>query len=147
MSIATNIADAVTAELNAAQAGAFSIPFVAARRVHPEFDLPALKNLTVSVVPKSIQIVTQTRSMCYRDVAVDVALQQKLESPKVFDERVSTLGTLVDEITDYLRQRTLSTATYAVWVSISNDPVYAPEHLAENHVFTSVLTVMYRMMS
>lgn len=147
MSYATAIADAVKTEINAAPAGTFSAAFTAVRKVHPEYDLAELKNLTVTVVPKSVQIVTQTRAMCYRDIAIDIGIQQKLENPSAFDERVDALGTVVDEIADYMRQRTLSTATYAVWVSITNDPVYAPEHLAEQHLFTSVLTLTYRMMT
>ena len=147
MSIATNRADAVKAELNAAPAGTFSIPFVATRRVFPEFDLSELKNLNVTVVPKSVEIATQTRSMCYRDVTVDIGIQKKLDKSPGLDEDVSVLGVVVDEITDYLRQRTLSEAPYAVWVNVKNDPVYSLEHLSENRVFTSVLTVMYRMMT
>lgn len=147
MSIATDIADAVAAELNAAPAGTFSLAFTAVRRVFPEFELNELKNLTVSVVPKSVVVATQTRAMCYKDVSVDIGIQKKLDKSPGLDEDVSALGIVVDEITDYLRQRTLTSATYAVWVNIINEPIYSVEHLAENRVFTSVLTVMYRMMS
>ena len=60
------------------------------------------------------------------------------------DSDVETLGTLVDQIAEYLRQRPLSQAPYAGWVSTGNEPVYSPEHLLEQRVFTSVLTVTYR---
>ncbi len=39
---------------------------------------------------------------------------------------------------------TLAATPHAVWVRTRNDPVYAPEHLAEQRAFTSVLTVTYR---
>ena len=46
----------------------------------------------------------------------------------------------------YLCPRPLPGAPFAVWVSITNEPVYAPEHLVEQRVFTSVLTLTYRAM-
>ena len=62
MSIATDIADAVAAELNVAPAGAFSEAFEAHRRVLPEFELEHLAALKVTVVPKRIEITGCTRS-------------------------------------------------------------------------------------
>jgi len=52
---------------------------------------------------------------------------------------------LMDQIAAYLRRRPLAGVPGATWVRTLNDPVYAPEHLAQQRVFTSVLTVMYRM--
>jgi len=144
MSFATDIADAVAAELNAAPSGTFSETFSAQRRVLPEFDLEDLAELKVSVVPKSVEITGSTRAASQYEVAVDVGVQKKLG--KDLDAEVAALGTLVDEMADYLRRRTLQQAPFAVWVGITNEPVYVPEHLAERRVFTSVLTVTYRAM-
>jgi len=52
---------------------------------------------------------------------------------------------LVEQIADYLRRRPLGSIP-AAWVRTANDPIYAAEHLAEDRVFTSVLTVTYRVM-
>ena len=142
MSLATDIADAVAAELNAAEAGTFSIDFTSERRVLPEFDLAELADLKVCIVPKAVTITGSTRAACQYEITVDIGIQKKLG--KDLDSDVATLGTLVDEIADYLRRRALTQAPYAAWVSITNEPVYAPEHLAEQRVFTSVLTVTYR---
>ena len=71
-------------------------------------------------------------------------MQKKLG--KDLDADVATLSTLVDEIADYLRKRQLTAAAYAVWIQTVNEPVYAPEHLASQRVFTSVLTLTYRAM-
>lgn len=144
MSLATDIADAVVAELSAAPDGTFSETFSAVRRVLPEFDLEDLAELKVSVVPKSVEITGSTRAASQYEIAVDVGVQKKLG--KDLDAEVTALGTLVDEMADYLRQRTLEQAPFAVWVGIRNEPVYVPEHLAERRVFTSVLTVTYRAM-
>jgi len=144
MSLVTDIADAVVTELGVAPPGTFSETFTAERCVLPEFDLEDLGELKVTVVPKSVEITSSTRAASQYEIAVDVGVQKKLG--KDLDAEVAALGTLVDEIADYLCRRTLSAASFAAWVGITNEPVYAPEHLAEQRVFTSVLTVTYRAM-
>jgi len=142
MSLATDIADAVAAELNAADPSTFSQDLTAERKVLPSFDLPDLAELKVCVVPKAVTITGATRAACQYEIAVDIGIQKKLG--RDLDTEVASLGTLADEIADYLRRRPLAAAPYAAWASIANEPVYAPEHLAEQRVFTSVLTVTYR---
>ncbi|NLE59420.1 MAG: hypothetical protein GX616_13745 [Planctomycetes bacterium] len=71
-------------------------------------------------------------------------MQKKLG--KDLDGEVAALSTLMDQIADFLRRRPLAAAPFAAWISIANEPVYAAEHLAEQRVFTSVLTVTYRAM-
>ncbi|NLX60076.1 MAG: hypothetical protein GXY74_13440 [Phycisphaerae bacterium] len=144
MSLVINIADAVTAELNVAPAGTFDPAITAVRRVLPEFELADLAELKVSVVPKSVMITGSTRGVSQYEISVDIGVQRKLG--KDLDSEVVVLGTLMDQIADYLRRRQLSAAPYAAWIGIAHEPVYAPEHLAEQRVFTSVLTVTYRAM-
>jgi hypothetical protein len=144
MALVIDIADAVTAELNAAPAGTFDPAITAVRRVLPEFDLADLAGLKVSVVPKALEITGSTRSTSQYEIAVDIGVQKKLG--KDLDAEVAALGTLMDQIADYLRRRPLTAAPFAAWVRTQNDPVYAPEHLAAQRVFTSVLTVTYRAM-
>lgn len=143
MSMATDIADAVTTEINAS--GLLPPSVTAKRMVLPEFELADLAEMKVAVVPKSVLITGSTRAASQYEIAIDIGIQQKLApGNKDLDTEVATLGTLVDQIADHLRKRALGGAPYATWVSINNEPVYAPEHLAEQRVFTSVLTVMYR---
>lgn len=145
MSLVIDLADAVTGELNAAPAGTFEPAFTAQRRVLPVFDLADLAELKVTVVPKGVQITGSTRAASQYDIVVDIGVQRKLApGDQDHDTEVATLGTLVDAIADYLRQRPLAAAPFATWLSIANEPVYAPEHLLEQRVFTSVLTVTYR---
>ena len=144
MSIVIDIADAVAAEINA---GGVLPGVTAQRRVLPVFELEHLAELKVTVVPKGVQITGSTRSASQYDISVDIGVQRKLPPAPGntdLDAEVAALGSLVDEIADYLRQRPLSQFPGAAWVSIANEPVYAPEHLLEQRVFTSVLTVTYR---
>lgn len=144
MSLVIDIADAVVAELNAAPPDTFSQAFTAVRMVLPEFDLEDLAELKVTVVPKAVEITGATRSGSQYEIAVDVGIQKKLGQD--LDTEVAALATLVEEISDYLCRRQLSQTPWAAWSAIRNEPVYAPEHLAAERVFTSVLTVSYRAM-
>jgi len=140
MKLALDIADAIVTEL---VAHAFSEPLVVARRVLPEFELAALKALTVTVVPKSVQIANITRQSSSFGVAVDIGIQQKIG--KDTDAEVSRLSGIVTEVVSFLNRRKLANFPAAVFVSIANEPVYAPEHLSEKRLFTSILTVHYKV--
>jgi hypothetical protein len=144
MALTLNIADAVTAELNAAPAGTFDPAFTAERRVLPELELAELAELKVTVVPKAVEISGSTRGASQFDCQVDIGVQKKLG--KDLDTEVAALCGLVDEIAAFLRKRPLAAVPGAAWVRTQNEPVYAPEHLARKRVFTSVLTLTYRTM-
>lgn len=145
MALIIDIADAVASELNAAPAGTFDPAFTAVRRVLPEFELAELAELTVSVVPKAAEVSGATRITSQFDTVIDIGVQQKLG--KDLDAEVAALCSLVEAIAAYLRRRPLTDAPHALWVRTLNDPVYAPEHLAGERTFTSVLTVTYRSMA
>ena len=144
MKLTIDIADAVAAELNAAELGTFSEEFTAQRRVLPKFELTDLKDLKVSVVPKGIEIEGATRSAQRCDISVDIGIQQKVG--KDVDAEVERLCELVEQIAGYLAGRGLSAAGMSgvAFLSIANEPIYSTEHLADDLVFTSVLTVTYR---
>jgi hypothetical protein len=144
MALVINIADAVTTELNTAPAGTFDQSFTATRHVLPEFELSELIGLKVTVVPKGVDISGSTRSVCQYDVQIDIGVQKKLG--KDLDTEVATMCGLVDEIASFLKKRPLAAALNVAWVRTENNPVYAPEHLAGQRVFTSVLTLTYRSM-
>ena len=146
MSLAIDIADAVAAAINVAPAGTFSEEVAAVRKILPTAKLETLTELTVTVVPKSMEITGATRAGSQYDIAVDIGIQKKLSGAEDIDPEVAILASLVDEIADYLRQQPLASAPHAQWVATMNEPIYAPEHLAELRVFTSVLTLTYRAM-
>ena len=141
MALAMDIADAVVAEL---ASGSFSQAIAPQRMVLPEFDLASLADLRVTVVPKAVEITGSTRSVSQYDVQIDIGVQKKLG--KSVDADVPALCELVDEIAAFLKRRSLAAAPYAAWVRSANEPIYAADHLAEQRVFTSVLTVTYRAM-
>ena len=140
MKLAIDVADAIVTELNS---GSFSEPLTVSRRVLPEFELAELKALTMTVVPKSVGINNITRDSSSFGVAVDIGIQQKIG--KDTDAEVTRLSGIVSEIVTFLNRRKLTGFPAAVFVSIANEPVYAPEHLSEKRLFTSIVTVIYKL--
>jgi hypothetical protein len=133
------IADAVTAELNG---HSFSQPFNAHRLYLPIFDLQAMSELKVTVVPKSISSSSLDRSRDNFDYQIDIAIQKKTPNEIAV---IDSLMLLVEEIGDHFRSSPLSSFPGARCTSVENTPVYAPDHLQELRQFTSVLTLTFRL--
>lgn len=138
MSVAVDIADAVTASLNAA---AFSQPLTAERIFQPTYDLTDLSSMKVSVVPKAVTFAAASRDGQYVDVAVDVGIQRRVAD----DAEMEAVIDLADEIIDHLMMRRLADYPDAAWLLIEHDPVAVPDHLEQHRVLTSIVTVTYRV--
>lgn len=141
MAVVTDIADAVAAELNS---GAFSQPFEAKREYLPRFELPDMKTLQVTVVPKGMIVTPGTRSRNQHDVEIDVAVQKKLAAED--SAQIDGLMDLVDEIANQFRLKRIDGFPLAIWVKTEHDPLYAQEHMDQLGQFTSVLTLTFRLM-
>lgn len=140
MAVITDIAEAVVNELNAAT---FSRTFTAERNHLPLYDLKDLKTLRVTVVPSATAIETKARKTAQHDVAIDIAVQQKL--PATDNTEIDPLMALVEEIADHFRFKRLASPE-SVWIKTENEPVYAQEHLDRYRVFTSLLTLTFRIL-
>ena len=140
MAVITDIAEAVVAELNAAS---FSQSFTAARAYSPEFELPDMETLRVTVVPTGITTQPGSRSHRQHDYTVDVAVQKKLQSAD--NDEIDALMTLAEEVGDHFRFQRLPSFPNEMWLKTENDPVYASEHIRELRQFTSILTVTFRV--
>jgi len=141
MSTIASIADAVAAHINA---GTFSQPITAERMYQLAFTLEDLKDLRVSVVPRTTAISAASRDSSIFECVVDVGVQQKLPSENEQAE-IDALLDLVEEIADHLRLKRLPDAPEAAWAGITHEPVVSSESLEQHRVFTSVLSVMYRV--
>lgn len=143
MAVIIDIADAVTAELNAHAAELIDGGFNAVRHYRPVHDLREMNVLRVTVVPRGVSITPIMRGKNQHDVQIDVAVQKKVDDANnaVMDELMG----LVERIGDVFRQRGF-TSPPAVWVSTENKPIYSMEHLDQLRQFTSVLTLTYRVM-
>lgn len=142
MPVLAEIAQTVANELNTQP---FSQAFTACRYYRPQFSLEELAALRVSVVPRSLTLAPATRAKSTWEVAVDIAIQRRLLDPGNIIE-IDTLVSLVEEVIAFLDGRRLAAYPQAAFVGIENDPAYAVEHIDELSVFTSVVTVRYRVM-
>ena len=140
MAVITALADAVMSELNAAT---FSQAVNAERHYLPQFDLPEMKTLHVTVVPKGVALGTSDRSRGQGDYSIDVAVQKRFTSDA--NTELDPLTTLVEEIADHFRSRRLAGYPSAAWLKTDLAVLYAPEHMAGLRQFTSVLTITYRV--
>jgi hypothetical protein len=134
------VADAVVARLND---GAFTGEFTAARAYQPALELADLKTLHVTVVPKALTLAVASRAEGYFECAVDIAVQKKLSTANAAE--LDGLMDVVARIIDHLRGQRLAALPSAVWLSLANEPVFAPEHLEQWRQFTSLITVTYRV--
>lgn len=138
MALLIDIADAVAAELNNAE---LSQEFTAEVNLKPEFELKDLKELKVTVVPKSLKFSGATRQELAKEVQIDIGVQKKTADP----EQLATLLQLVEEIAGVFDRKRLTQYPKAVCVGIENEPVYDPEHLRQLRQFTSVVTLKFRV--
>lgn len=132
-----NLADAMVAELNG---NTFSLPFTAERGYLPEFDLPDMDTLRVTVVPKEDEGRIDTRSLSKHDYSVDIGIQKK---PTTIDAtELDPLMFLVQEIADFfLFGKQPGGATL---IASNVRILYMQEHLHKLRQFTSVLTLTFR---
>ena len=103
LSMVVQIADAVTAALNAA---ALSQPITAARYYLPEFDLKEMKDLHVSVVPAELDEEIADRGRDRAEYKIHVAVQKRVgkQNPSGLDNAaIDALMQLVQEIDDLFR--------------------------------------------
>jgi hypothetical protein len=97
----------------------------------------------VSVVPKSVQPQHMTRSGRADNITIDIGIQAKITGSPETD--VPKLCRLVRTLLDFMWSRALARAPEAAFMDAGIDPVYAPEHLQQLRVFTSVLSVTYKV--
>lgn len=137
--VVVEIAEAVTTAINAAT---LSQTFVAERAYVPVHELPDLVDLAVTVVPTSIGVTPLTRHSDDHEYTVDVGVQKRC-TPDTTD--ADPLMLLVEEIIDLFRGKTLTGYTAAKCLRVANDPIYVPAHLDDERVFTSVVTLTFRV--
>ena len=102
MTTVLQVADSVTAQLNAAE---FDFEFVAERMYVPNFDLEDMKELRVTVVPRDVELFPHDRAHNKYHCRVDVAVQKKFS--KGTNEEIDPLVDLVEKIADEFRLKRL----------------------------------------
>ena len=137
--VIVEIAEAVVAAIEAAT---LSQPATVERAYVPVHELTDLVDLAVTVVPTSIGVTPLTRHSDDHEYTVDIGVQKRC-TPDTTD--ADPLMLLVEEIIDLFRGKTLTGYTAAKCLRVANDPIYVPAHLDDERVFTSVVTLTFRV--
>lgn len=137
------IAQAIATKLNGE---GFSIPFQSEVLLKPMFDLTELSDLKVTVVPVSLGLEKIARGMSSGQYEIDIAVQQKLPAENM-DTVIESLMDLVLEIATCLDSSPIEyeSGKHTAAIKTEIKPIYSNEHLAEYKVFTSVVTVTYKV--
>jgi hypothetical protein len=131
---AISIADEVVKTLN-------SGGVTATRSLFPFYELKDLASLKVTVVPKSVDIQSSSRSASEFDYQIDIAFQKSVKSPD--DSEVSTLADLVLNTAKSFRGKVYQ-AVNAVCSKVGV-LLYSAEHIQPPSVFTSVITLNFKV--
>jgi len=145
--VVLDIADAVVTALNAAS---LSQSFTAERAYVPIHELQDLADLKVSVVAASLSGTMLDRALLYLfDYVIDIGIQKTIGLGGMTDAEINTaadpLTILVQEILDLFRGTPLTAYPQARCVAVENRPIYVPLHIDEKRVFTSVVSLTFRL--
>ena len=140
MTTILQIADSVTAELNAAE---LSQPIDAERLYVPNFDLEDMKELRVSVVPREVEFLPKDRSQNRYHGKIDIAVQKKFKDGD--NAEIDPLVGLVEEIADVFRMKRLDSLVAARCIHVENSVLYSTEHWEQLRQFTSLLTLTFEV--
>jgi hypothetical protein len=140
MTTVLQVADSVTAQLNAAE---FDFEFVAERMYVPNFDLEDMKELRVSVVPREVELFPHDRAHNKYHCRVDVAVQKKFS--KGTNEEIDPLVDLVEKIADEFRLKRLTSFQAARCIKAEHSVLYSSEHWEQLRQFTSLLTLTFEL--
>jgi len=115
--------------------------FTAVMSLFPFYELKDLADLKVTVVPKSVDIQSFTRDASEFDYQIDIAFQKAVASAA--DAEIGTLSDLVLNTAKSFRDKVYSSLN-AVCSKIGV-LLYSAEHIQPPSVFTSVITLNFKV--
>jgi hypothetical protein len=140
MSVIIDIADAVVAALNAAT---LTKTFTAARAYAAVYDIRTLADLKVTVVPVGVAISEFDLAPRHRyEVDIGVWIQCRTDTTTTTTDPYMNLA---EEIIDLFRGDRLIGYRNARCFSVENRPLYLPDQVDSQRVFTTVVTLTFRL--
>lgn len=142
-----DVVDGVVATLKVP--GSFG-PFVPAFNpradFQPVFSLPTLQTLNVTCIAADEADTPRLRQTTQLDVSVDVWIQKHFAD----DAEARALMALCEQIKTVLKlpagigPMPLGDGSHASWIGMTARPLWHPDHMQKENVFTRVLTFTYR---
>jgi len=143
--VVLDIADAVVTALNAAS---LSQSFTAERAYVPIHELQDLADLKVSVVARSLSLVWLSRRDDDFSYIIDIGIQKSIGIGGMSNAEIIVASDpfmlLAEEILDLFRGKPLGNDDQLQCMAAENVPIYAPLHLDEKRVFTSVVSLTFK---
>ena len=138
-SIAGQLADAVTAALNAHD---FGQAFTAARTWMPDLERKDIATLTVTVVPRLREnLAAATRAQNQSEYIIDIGLQKSVKPSD--NAAVDALVELGEEIAAHFARLALTDYPAARILRVAQDPLADPEHLRTQRQYTGIVSLTY----
>jgi hypothetical protein len=109
----------------------------------PNFKAQDLRTLHVTVVPQSLADENISRDRIARTVKVDIGIQKKLDSATT--EEIDALVRLAEEVITFFRLKGLADGK-CICTKMEIPAVFVPEHIHESRIFTSVITLIFRVL-
>lgn len=118
-------------------------PFDVVQAFRPSREISDLETLTLTVMPRSIERNSATRSHENVDYLLDVGVQQKLTDTDE-ETKVAALVAITTTVADTLYGLRLDGFTC---IETKIDPVHSEGHLQNARIFTSIATGRFRSMT
>lgn len=131
---------AVTKAINA---GTFAKKFVADRQYDPDFELPDLDELHVTIVLAERRSERITRGKWQYEYDIDVAVQQRV--PKAADTvaAIDELLRLPEELSEFFNTHDVTDYPAANYTGSHVKPLWAPEHLRQLGQVTTIVILTF----
>jgi len=150
MPITATVCDIADAMLDALNGTVLSLDFTADRWYVPIRDLRDLTGLTLSVVPMTTAGTQLDRGGHYMDeYEVAIGIQQVIGQGMMTNAQIKTatdpLMAFAEQIVKLFRNYTLDRDPVAKCVGYVHDPIFAPQHVDEMRLYTSVITLKWKL--
>lgn len=150
--VVLQIADAVTAAINAAQTEGSFAPqvFTAARYYLPVYDLRKdLASLKVSVVPKALSLTSVSRSSDDFMYQIDVGIHKRYARDAITNDQINAecdpLLFLMEQVIDLFRGKALAAVSGVQCMGIENPAIFIPQDIDEDRVLTTFATLSFKL--
>lgn len=145
MSVHTDIADFVLGLIDPG-GGPWAHPFTAQRAWTPTLQPGDLETAVASVVPLRAERSLAARKRDQTDYDVAILLQQNTDgaSASGTDARITVLDALAEE---FMAAVTRQNPAGAEYLRVVRDPVLDPDTIFDHQVFSTVITITYRVTS
>ena len=138
------LADAVAAHLNRAGGPIDAAGLNAAvREYDPTYDLEsATADAQIQVIPRSNTLTLNSRAGLENDIAIDVGIQGRPTDQAARDAIIKLAEQIAADFFDAVFD--LPNGDQAAWTGSEHEPLFAPEHLRQYGVLTTVITLNFR---